>query len=109
MSSIPFRLSIPVIWKELLQIGTRRQIFAARTTYAGFLFLSFAVFVFFHLGYAPGTDPFTVLGRGRDLFNFLVYFQFAAIYLFLPALMAGSVAGERSRGSLSRAMTRKRV
>ncbi|MCB9951158.1 MAG: ABC transporter permease subunit [Planctomycetaceae bacterium] len=41
------------------------------------------------------------LGAGRELFWNVVYLEALAIYLFLPAMTAGALAGEKERESLS--------
>ena len=46
-------------------------------------------------------NPRGVLGEGRELFDALVGFQFAGIFLFLPALMSGRITMEKERESLA--------
>jgi ABC-type transport system involved in multi-copper enzyme maturation permease subunit len=41
-----------------------------------------------------------LLGRGREMFDRLVLLQFGAVYLFMPVLMAGTIAGEKERNTL---------
>src|SRR5262249_6133780 len=49
---------------------------------------------------AAAVSPLAVLGRGREMFNALVYLQFGGVYLFMPAITCGVVTQEKERDSL---------
>ncbi len=90
------RLDWPLLGKELLEQAARKQMYIIRVVYALVLFGAFSVYYGRHL--AEG--PVLALGRGLGPFNFLVAAQLAAIFLFLPPLMAGALAQEKERETL---------
>src|SRR6185437_13152816 len=47
-----------------------------------------------------GNDQSQIFGRGFAPFNFLVSAQMAAIFLFLPPMMAAAIAQEKERDTL---------
>ena len=91
-----WRLDWPLLGKELLEQSARKQMYVIRVAYALVLFGAFCVYYVRHL--AEG--PVLALGRGLGPFNFLVAAQTAAIFLFLPPLMAGAIAQEKERETL---------
>ncbi len=70
-----------------------------RVVYALLLFLS-AFVVFFDNLSVGAASPLAVLGKGRVMFDRLVYLQFAGVYLFMPAITCGVVTLEKERASL---------
>jgi ABC-type Na+ efflux pump permease subunit len=89
---------LPLLGKELVEQAARRRTYVIRVLYAVALFLVFALFF---RDLAEGiTQPEELLGKGRQVFDLLVYFQFAGIYAFLPAMMSGAITYEKERRSL---------
>lgn len=97
-SSLP-RFSLPLLAKELVEQAARKRTYRVRTLYAVVLFAFSLLIVHSFFQYA-GSNPLNVLGRGGDLFEPLVFVQFVAIYVFLPAMMCGSITREKERDSL---------
>jgi ABC-type transport system involved in multi-copper enzyme maturation permease subunit len=91
-----WHLDWPLLGKELLEQAARKQMYILRVAYAVLLFGAFCFYYLRHLG----QGPVLVLGRGLGPFSFLVGVQFAAIFLFLPPLMAGAIAQEKERDTL---------
>src|ERR1043166_1922781 len=98
MKSLPFRLDLPLLGKELVEQAARKRTYLLRILYAGLLFTGFLVY-FNRLFSAAGDNAFSVFGRGREMFDFLVKIQFAGICIFLPVMMAGAIAYEKERDS----------
>src|ERR1044071_10410109 len=91
-----FRLDWPLLGKELLEQAAQKRMYVVRVTYAVILFGAFTVYYIRNLG----ADNVLVLGRGLGPFNFLVSAQLAAIFLFLPPMMAGALTQEKERDTL---------
>lgn len=70
--------------------------YVMRVTYALVLFGAFTIYYIRHLGQGPAM----ALGGGLEPFHFLVSAQLAAIFLFLPPMMAGALAQEKERDTL---------
>jgi len=90
------RLDWPLLGKELLEQAARKQMYVIRVAYALVLFGAFCVYYTRHLA----SGPVLAMGGGLGPFSFLVTAQLAAIFLFLPPLMAGAVAQEKERETL---------
>jgi ABC-type transport system involved in multi-copper enzyme maturation permease subunit len=82
--------------KELLEQAAQKRMYVMRVAYALLLFGAFCFYYARHQGYGP----MMALGRGLGPFVFLVGAQSAAIFLFLPPLMAGAIAQEKERDTL---------
>jgi ABC-type transport system involved in multi-copper enzyme maturation permease subunit len=91
-----FRLDWPLLGKELLEQSAQKRMYVIRVAYALVLFGAFTVYYIRHLG----EGSVLVLGRGYGPFSFLVSAQTAAIFLFLPPMMAGALAQEKERDTL---------
>lgn len=98
------RLGFSLLGKELLEQSARKRTYAIRVLYALILFIAFASHVFHEVARSEwGGNQFThisMMGVGKEMFEFVVYTQFAGIFLFLPAMMAGVIASEKERDSL---------
>lgn len=94
-----FRISLPLLSKELTELANRRRTYIIRTIYA-LLFLGFVGFIYIDLMSGLRNNPLAILGRGREIFESMVYLQFTAIYLFLPAITCGVITQEKERNSL---------
>lgn len=93
------RAPLPLLGKELVEQAARRRTYVLRTVCAALLFLIFGAFA--HRFFARTELGAAQLGRGREMFEALVYIQFVGILLFQPALMSGVLAAEKERRSLS--------
>lgn len=94
-----FRFSLPLLSKELTEMANRRRTYIIRTIYA-MLFLGCVGFIYIDLMSGLRNNPMAILGRGRELFEAMVYLQFTAIYLFLPAITCSVITQEKERNSL---------
>lgn len=93
------QFGLPLLTKELIEMANRRRTYVIRTLYA-LLFLGFVGFIYIDLMSSVRNNPLAILGRGRELFEYMVFLQFAAIYLFLPAITCGVITQEKERNSL---------
>ncbi len=99
MRLLPRRAPFPLLRRELTEQAARPRTYLLRVLYALGLFASF--FVYWEGEAASHTaNPMAMLGQGRQLFEFLVYVQFAGIIIFLPVLMAGALTYEKERNTL---------
>lgn len=94
-----FQVSLPLLTKELVEMANRRRTYIIRTIYA-LLFLGFVGFIYLESISGLQNDPMAILGRGRQIFESMVYLQFTAIYLFLPAIACSVITQEKERNSL---------
>lgn len=98
MGRLRSRLTLPLFIKELTEASSRRRTYIVRTIYAGTLFLLAVMFARDAL--FPGGDAFAMLGSGGKLFLTVMLIQFGGVYLFLPAMTAGSITAEKERNTL---------
>ncbi len=97
------RLAMPLLAKELVEQASRKRTFILRTVYAA-LFFAFALLMLWEQVARMeryGGGPLGMLGRGREIFFSIVALQFAGIYFFLPAMMAGVITHEKERDSFT--------
>ena len=93
---------MPLLGKELVEQAARKRTYIVRVVYALLLFVSSAIMLHSVLWYSSG--PYAVrnlMGSGLRIVEPLVIFQFLGICLFLPAMMAGTIAGEKEQDSLA--------
>lgn len=93
------QFSLPLLTKELTEIANRRRTYIVRTIYA-LLFLGIISFIYLEKLAGLQNEPMAILGRGREIFKSMIYWQFIAIYLFLPAITCGVITQEKERNSL---------
>ncbi len=91
-----FRL--PVLVKDLTEQAAQRRTYIIRFAYGFVLFASSVVLFYANLGTKASARQ--TLGRGSTYFTILFAFQLAALYVVIPLLTAGSIAGERQRETL---------
>ncbi|QDT97439.1 ABC transporter permease [Gimesia aquarii] len=94
-----FQVSLPLLSKELVEMANRRRTYIVRTIYA-LLFLGFVGFIYLESISGLQNNPMAILGRGREIFEAMIYLQFTAIYLFLPAITCSVITQEKERNSL---------
>ena len=99
MLRMPTHFGLPLLSKELIEQAARKRTYVIRVVYASLLFLSAFLF-FFDILRVGSASPLAVLGKGREMFETLVYLQFAGVYLFMPAITCGVVTLEKERASL---------
>ncbi len=90
----------PLLFRELTEMSARRRTYILRVLYAIALY-GFTAFVFWTEMATWGGQSFSMLGRGRDLFEQIAWMQFIGIYLFLPAITSGVLTIEKERDTLS--------
>lgn len=94
-----FHVGLPLLAKELTEQAARRRTYVLRTLYGVLLFFVAALLFLQQLG--TGTrQPLGMLGQGREIFGYLIWFQFAGIYLFVPPLTCSALTAEKERNSL---------
>ncbi|MHC5053613.1 MAG: ABC transporter permease subunit [Planctomycetota bacterium] len=92
------RFGLPVLMKDLTELAARRRTYIIRSVYASLLFMAFALF--FMAEVSQRGLEYRLMGAGRDMLEFLTIIQLVGVYLFLPAMVAPAVAGEKERGTL---------
>ncbi len=90
------RLDWPLLGKELIEQAARKQMYVMRVIYA---FVLFGAFIFYYARHV-GAESLLTLGHGREVFEFVVTTQLITIFLFLPPMMAGTIAREKERDTL---------
>ena len=93
------RLALPLLAKELTEQAARRRTYVMRVVYACLLFAA-AYLLFFEILRISSASPLAALGRGREMFEWLMKLQFAGIYLFMPAITCGVLAHEKEQRTL---------
>jgi ABC-type transport system involved in multi-copper enzyme maturation permease subunit len=91
-------LRLPVLAKDLTEQAAQRRTYIIRFVYGFVLFASSGVLFYANLGI--GATARQTLGRGSTYFGVLLVFQLVAMYLVVPLLTAGAIAGERQRETL---------
>ena len=93
------RYRLPLLAKELVEQAARRRTYTVRVAYACMLFAASALF-YLEIASRGMSNPFAVLGQGRQIFEAVVYLQFMGIYAFMPAITCGIITLEKERNSL---------
>ncbi len=99
MFAVLSRFGLPLLRKELLEQAARRRTYIVRVAYATLFFLACLMIILPEMSRA-GNSPLGVLGIGRHIFIAIVAWQFAGIYLFLPALACSVLTIEKERNTL---------
>lgn len=98
--------TLPLFSKELIEQSNRRRTFVVRTLYAALTY-AFLMFVLWERLGGWSSNSLSLMGRGRELFEWLVWMQFFAIYAFLPGLACGVLTAEKERDTLAMLMLTK--
>lgn len=93
------RFGLPLLGKEIAELAVRKRMYVERVTVGLAMYLA-AYLMFADLLPSFSQSSLGLLGRGREMFDRLVLLQFGAVYLFMPVLMAGTIAGEKERNTL---------
>ncbi len=88
----------PLLKKELTEQALQVRTYVIRGLFGLLLYLGGLMLIY---GRGGAIQSNVSLGEGRLVFWNIVYLEALGIYLFLPAMMAGSLAGEKERESLS--------
>lgn len=91
--------SLPLLAKEMVEQANRRRTYWHRLLYALVLF-GFWLLWLYELYQRSGAGHLQILGEGAELFTVIVGVQLAAIFLFLPAMLAGSITQEKENNTL---------
>src|SRR5690242_20647700 len=92
--------SLPLFSKELIEQSNRRRTFVIRTLYAALTY-AFLMFILWERLGGWSSNSLSLMGRGREMFESLVWLQFFAIYAFLPGLACGVLTAEKERDTLA--------
>ncbi|MGQ0634572.1 MAG: ABC transporter permease [Planctomycetaceae bacterium] len=90
---------LPLLVKELNEQAARPRTYVIRFLYAATLFAAACIMFYGDVISVGGSTG--ALGRGREMFERLVDFQFWSIYLFLPAVSCGALTIEKERNTLA--------
>ncbi|MCA9080987.1 MAG: ABC transporter permease subunit [Planctomycetaceae bacterium] len=88
----------PLLVKELGEQSLQTRTYIIRGLYGLLLYLGGLMMIY---GEGGALQSNVSLGQGRMMFWNIVYLEALGIMLFLPAMTAGSLAGEKERESLS--------
>ncbi len=92
-------LSLPLLLKELIEQAARRRTYIIRVVYVTLFFLACLAVILPEVA-RTGGGPFNMLGVGRHVFISIIGWQFAGVYLFLPALACSVLTVEKERNTL---------
>ena len=98
MQSFVAKFGLPLLTRELIQKSTHTRTYVIRVVYAAVLYATALYQYRRWTGQLP--DSFAALGEGLPLFDLLVDWQYAAIYLFLPLMTCGTITVEKERQTL---------
>lgn len=99
MISLTQRFGLPLLAKELIEQASRRRTYLFRAVYASLFFLACLMVILPELS-SVGRSAVGALGLGRMMFFTIVGWQFAGIYLFLPAMTCSVLTVEKERNTL---------
>ncbi len=99
MSGFPTQFGLPLLTKELIEQSARKRTYILRVIYAIALYGATLWAFYQQLGSLNGSGLST-LGQGRTLFVSLAWFEFAGIYVFLPAMTCSVLTAEKERDTL---------
>lgn len=94
------QIALPLVFKELVEQSARRRTYVIRIVYVSLFFLACMSVILPEYYVASRTAPTSILGIGRNVFLYIVVWQFIGIYLFLPALACGALTVEKERNTL---------
>lgn len=92
-------LDLPLLAKDLTELGARRRTYVVRSVYAALLFIVFGYMFYGFLG-RIGAGSFLALGIGRELFWVMVVAQLVGVYVFLPATASSAITEEKEKRTL---------
>ncbi len=99
--------SLPLLARDLREQSAQPRTYVLRVAYA----VAFFAVVFLQVNevfsFLQSGMTAMDLGRGREIFDKLILWQLTGIYLVMPVICAGSIAGEKERDSLCLLLTTK--
>ena len=101
MRAIVAMLGMPLLAKELAEQAARRRTYIIRVVYASLLFAFSLWIIYEEVFRGRHLRAWDLLGKGEQVFEVLIFMQFAGIYLFLPALICGAITHEKQNNSFS--------
>ena len=90
---------LPLVGKELTEQAAQHRTYLMRMVYA-VLFYGAFLLIFREDLTTDDLEQFASLGKGRQLFDQVMFWLFAATYVLLPASVCNSVVSERMNGTL---------
>lgn len=99
MAKVLKNLGLPLLLKELIEQAARRRTYIIRVVYVSLFFLACLAVILPEMARSGGS-PLNMLGVGRNIFIYVIAWQFAGIYLFLPALTCSVITAEKERNTL---------
>ena len=99
MSGFPTQFGLPLLTKELIEQSARKRTYILRVIYAVALYGT-TLWVFYQQLGSLNASGLSILGQGRPLFISLAWFEFAGIYVFLPAMTCSVLTAEKERDTL---------
>jgi len=99
MSGFPTQFGLPLLTKELIEQSARKRTYILRFVYAVALYGTTLWAFYQQLGALNGSG-LSILGQGRNLYLALARFEFAGIYVFLPAMTCSVLTSEKERDTL---------
>ena len=99
MSGFPTQFGLPLLTKELIEQSARKRTYILRMIYAIALYGTTLWAFYQQLGSLNGSG-LSILGQGRPLYLSLAWFEFAGIYVFLPAMTCSVLTAEKERDTL---------
>ena len=99
MSGFPTQFGLPLLTKELIEQSARKRTYVLRVIYAIALYGT-TLWAFYQQLGSLNASGLSILGQGRPLFISLAWFEFAGIYVFLPAMTCSVLTAEKERDTL---------
>ena len=96
-------MTLPVLFRELAQLASRRATYVSRGIVAGLLYVLGLLTLYSTLRAlqnVSGMNIQSTLGRGKGVLMGLTWMVTTGIYLILPAMVVGTITTERENGTL---------
>lgn len=91
---------LPLLFKELIERASRRRTYILRAVMAGMIYLWVCLANLKLLFVNDPAVPFEKLGHGKLVLDSMVLAETVGLYLLLPALCCGVIAGEKESNTL---------
>jgi ABC-type transport system involved in multi-copper enzyme maturation permease subunit len=92
-------MRLPILTKDLLERASRKRTYIIRFVYGLVLFISACTLFYGNIGVSAEAGQ--TLGRGADHFAWIMSFQLAVLYAFVPIITAEAIAAEKQRDTLA--------
>ena len=97
------QMTLPVLFRELAQLASRRSTYVSRGIVAGLLYVLGLLTLYSTLRALQslsGLNIQSTLGQGKGVLMGLTWMVTIGIYLVLPAMVVGTITTERENGTL---------